>query len=479
MDTTEVFFRNPNNYVREMLEVGTGNIAWDRGILRKYGIEPYRWAKLYFGQEPWRALLIGTQGAAELRNNHDMAKPFAVYPVWEYGEDIEILEEIIQFPIGEDEEMCSDVSLPPDERPVLGQPHRVVVTGAPSAGQGPGRKFYRLLAEMQEENMDCTIHVHGLYGYRVAFGLGFGSVDIDPRTDAQKGNVYLPSGKKMKFEQTARCPQWITLLGFRPVDLKIPRNRCMYNIKSAMWAGENYRTNIKFRTQGKSSTAELIKNPKPPTTNAVRSGSTPAKVGDKFLCDTCSIQDQCKYFRSGAVCSIPGSQPVELAKYFKTRDSDTIIDGLGTLLAAQSRRLEQGMDEEREYGELDPEVTKILNSLFGNGVKLAKLVNPNLSGGPKVGVFVNAGKGANAVAASDPQTLTAKAVAALEAQGVPRDKITPEMIMGLLDPDADADTKHNRAISAGQVIDVEDNDDDSTQSRSNDGRSATGQDSVL
>jgi hypothetical protein len=454
---TEVWYRNPSNFVREMVEVGVHQVAWDRGILVKKTIDPYRWAQLYFSKTfPWRALLIGEQGAAELRDGHDQSSPFAVYPVWEYGQDFDILEEIVEQPVGHDMEICADKSLPVDERPVFGQPHRVVIIGQPSASTGPGRRFLRQLSELQTENPDCIIHVHGLYGYRPAFGLGFRSVDIDPRTTAQKGKVILPPGKEMTYEQAAaKAAQWITLLGMRPVDLKVPRNRCMYNIRSAEWAGQHYNENIKFRVKGDSAdTPTLAADPKPQTVNATKVGSSTAKVDDKFLCNTCSIQNECKYFRRGAVCSIPGSQPASLAKYFKTRDSDMIIEGLGTLLAAQSRRLEQGMEEEDQFGELDPEVTKILNSLFTNGVKLAKLVNPSLNGGPKVGVFVNAGNGARAVAATDPQSLTARAVAALEAQGIARDKITPEMIMGLLDPDAEA--QQNAAISAGQAIDVED-----------------------
>jgi hypothetical protein len=461
--TTETWFRNPYNYVREMVEIRATNIAWDRGILVKKSIDPYRFASLHFGHGiPWRALLVGDQGAAELDQAHDITKPRAVYPVWEYGTDIEILQEIVQLPIGEDEDMCGDMTLPPDERPVFGQPHRVVIIGCPPAGSGPGRRMMRILSQMQSENMDCIIHVHGLYGYRVAFGLGFGAADVDPRMSAQKGKVILPMGKEMPYEHTVKLAQWVTLLGMRPVDLKVPRNRCIYNMKSALWAGENYDKNIKFRVKDGQTADKLAENPKQQTVSATNTGSTPAKVGDKFLCNTCSIQNSCKYFRAGAVCSIPGSQPVELARFFQTRDSDRIIDGLGTLLAAQSRRLEKGMDEEEEYGELDPEVTKILNSLFGNGVKLAKLVNPSLNGGPKVGVFVNAGSGAKAVASSDAQTLTARAVASLEAQGISRDKITPEMIMGLLDPDSE--NQHNRAIAAGQVIDVEEADDSEDES---------------
>jgi hypothetical protein len=71
-------------------------------------------------------------------------------------------------------------------------------------------------------------------------------------------------------------------------------------------------------------------------------------------------------------------------------------------------------------------------------VKLAKLVNPSLSGGPKVGVFVNGGASTQVGIGSpmrDPKAMVAAMVAELEARGVPRDKITPEMIESMLNPE--------------------------------------------
>jgi hypothetical protein len=414
-------------------------LAWDRGVLVKKTIDPTKFADLYFpANVDYRQLVIGDQGTAELRRGHSMKNPYAVYPTWEYGEDdIDVLIEMLGTNIGEDAEACGDPDLPPDERPVFGQEHRVVVIRAPQANTGPGRKFYRLLQYLQAEFPASIIHVHGLYSYRVMFGMNYRSVDVDPRTLASKGKVTLPSGKEVTYERATQAPQWVTVVGFQPVDLQIPRNRCMFNIKAAWWAAKHYRENVKFRVQGgHDPDPNAPITPAIPTVNAVKTQNQPATVGDKFLCDTCSLQNTCKYFRSGGVCSIPGSEPADLARFFQSRDSDTIIEGLGTLLATQTRRLERGLEDEVEFGELDPEVTRIINSLFGNGVKLAKLRNPALAaaGAPKFGVQVNVnGQGGNQIAPTKNQ-LTAALVAELEARGIPRDRITPEMIMGLLEP---------------------------------------------
>lgn len=431
---TEVWFRNPDNYVRELVEVGEGRIAWDRGYLVKKSIDPDKHAALYYGRTiPWEALIIGEQGTAHINADHSMERPLGVYPTWQYGEDSSLLEEIISSPVGDDKNICFNLSVRPDERPVLGQQHRVVITDIPDVKTGIGRRFLKFLKELQEDYPQCIIHVHGLYSFRMAFGLGFRAADYEPRTLAQKGKIVLPSGKEEKFERAASNPQWVKSTGFKPVDLATPRNRCMYNIKSAQWAGQYFNELYKFKTGGEiqvdSTSSDL--DHKPAETKSHMSIPIKPKDGDQFHCDTCSLQTQCKYFRSGAVCSVPGAEPTELARFFKTRDSELILDGLGTLMAAQTRRLERGMAEEEAFGELSPEVTKLINSVFDQGVKLAKLIDPNLRGGG-VNVHVGAG-GAAQVAVGNPRAMVAEIIRSLELQGIPRDKITPEMIQGVME----------------------------------------------
>lgn len=450
---TEVWFRNPHDYVRELVEVGECNVAWDRGLLVKRRINPIEHAELYFGKAfQWRVLAVGSQGSAEYRPGDKLEKPTAVYPTWEYGEDSTILEEMIEYPMGEDMEACLDMSVRPDERPVPGQEHRVIITNMPNTRTGPGKSFLRYLKSLQEDYPNCIIHVHGLYGYKAAFGFGFGAADVEPRSAASKGRVHLMSGSEEKWERLIQKPQWATALGFKPNDLEIPRNRCMYNIKAAVWAGKNYIELYKFKAKGQGSGdyTSPDKDHKPATTLSPFSTAVKAKEGDKMLCDTCSLQNQCKYFRDGAVCTLPGAEPVRLAAMFKTRDADSIIDGLGTLLAANTNRLERGLHYEEVDGELDPEVSKMMGQVFDQGVKLAKLLEPGrFSGGAKV--QVNVGGGATAsVSAANPRQFAAAAIQALVNQGIPRDKITPDMVAGMLEGMANPDSAQ-KAI-AGTVV---------------------------
>lgn len=413
--TTEVWARNPDNYIKECIEAGLTRVVFDYGHLRKKSIDPHRFLSLYYGvTTPWRALIIGAQGTLEIDPEHDMEHPKSIFPTWEYGKNASDLEEMVS-------------------HPVLGQEHRVVIIRPPAANANIGRAFYRILAETQDEYPECIIHVHGLYSYRLMFAPWFRSVDFEPRTLAAKGKVTLPTGKEVKYERTFDESHWVTLLGMRPVDLRIPRNRCIYNIKSAMWASEHFKEAVKIKTKGFTHV-----DPDDPIKRVVENRSiflhrVQPRQGDKFLCNLCSLQTVCKYFREGAVCIVPESEPVELARFFKTRDSDTIIDGLGTLLAAETRRLEKAIvKEEQEFAKegLDPKITKIVQGLFDRGVKLAKLVNPSLAA---AGAAKITQTNLTQINASNPQAIMAGIVATFSAMGIPREEITPEMVMKMFD----------------------------------------------
>lgn len=433
---TQVWFRNPHNYVKELVELGVSTIIWDIGLLHKMKIDPVKHAELYYGKAyPYRILISAEQGTAEYRPGDTYGEPTAVYPTWEYGENANLLEEIMAKPVGEDESICGDRSVPRSERPVLGQEHRVIITNIPNVSSGPGRNFLRFLKELQEDYPDCIVHVHNLYSYRAAFGLGFGSADFDPRTAAQKGKVYLPSGQEVKFEKAQANPKWVTALGYKPVDLNQPRVRCMFNIKSAMWAGANYSALFNFRTNKDSAPVDHESSDKdftPRETKSPFTGKAVAKPGDKFQCNTCSLAPSCKQFRDGAVCSVPGAESLDLAAMFQSRDSGMIIDGLGVLVAANTRRLESGLREEEAFGDRNPEVTKMMNQIFTQGIQLAKLIDPSLRGS---GVTVNVGGGGNAnvVAHADPKQMVSAVFRQLQAQGIAAEDITPEMVQGVLE----------------------------------------------
>lgn len=423
---TELWVRNPEYCIKECLEVGVQKIVWDRGFLHSRSIDPKRFMDLYYTGHPYRLLLVEDTLTMEITPSTSVDNPVAVYPTWSYGEEISVLEELLEYNVANDEAALSDSRTPRHLRPVPGQEHRVVLTNLPPATTGLGRKFYRVVADLQQEYPEAIIHAHGLYSFRVMFGFGYRSADTEPRIVAKKGKVSFPTGKELTYEKASEEPHWITLMGFQPHELSIPRNRCMYNIKSAQWAGQHFLENVKFKHTGFTHVDPDNPFARPQTDHLIFTKRRKAQEGDKFLCNACSLQTSCKYFRTGAICAVPDSEPQPLAQFFNTRDADSIITGLGTLLAAQTRRFEKGLEsEEDDDTKLDPEVTRIGNALFDRGVVLAKLLNPALAK-PAVQITNNTLNMTNA------QELTASIVDALERSGIPRDQITPDMIEEML-----------------------------------------------
>lgn len=423
---TQIWFRNPKNYIRQVVEVDHRLLVWDRGVVIKNRIDPWQFNNLYYGgDKQWRTMIVGTLGTVEITEDHKEDNPAAVYPTFTYGEPLSQLEDIMASNVGEDPIACAAPDIPVNQRPVLGQEHRVVVTEIPDARMGTSRVFYREVRELQEEYPECIVHLHGSYNFRTIFGMGYQSGDYEPRTYAAKKMIALPNGKVIKVDRASQFQQWVNVLGMSVSDLKVPAERCIFNIRSCIWASSNYDKDLKFKSQGDVGVNPSAPVHKPGEVGRVYSG-TPKK-GDKITCNTCSLANSCKYFRVDAVCSLPASETATLAKFFNSRDSDTIIAGLGTVLGAQAERVEEGRRLEQLMGDLDPEVSKQLNSLFNNGVKLAKLVDPSLT---KPAVSINVGNGAQ-VAGAPPNAIMSDVIRSLEARGIAREDITPEMIAGV------------------------------------------------
>lgn len=427
--------RNPRGYIQEALEVGATCFAWDRGFCIKRELDPVRWTDTYVGVNPIgeRHLYVGTQGTSEFHHGqHVFARPDAVYPTFRYGDPLDKLVGFLEHPAGQEPDRY--VTDDPLLCAVSGQEHRIVITDLLDLRLMMAKKFLRELAAVQADHPEAIMHVHGLYSYRAMFGLGFRSADIDPRYSASKGKVLMPHGKEMTYERAADQPKWINLLGMHPSDLRVPRQRCIFNILSAGWAAKHFMDNVKWSVNKNKSdfvdpddpVSEVSTDSRIMLHNGVR-----PQEGDRWLCNLCTLQSSCKFFREGAVCTVPDSEPLELAHFFQTTDSETIITGLGTLLAAQSRRLKTAMEEEEEEGSVSPEVTKIINTLFDRGVKLAKLVDPSLAAAGAARISIDARQ--QSIQAGSPQQLMAAVVQELVTRGVRREDITPEMVMNILE----------------------------------------------
>lgn len=442
--TTEVWFRGPSAYIRECAEQNVTKFAWSYGSLTKRKIDPQKVIQLHMGRSHrFRALIVKSTGTYEIGPDNGLDDPVAIYPTWDYElDDIRTLEEMMQKPAHKIGFLMDGI-----ERPIEGQEHRVVVTNlppAPCGGDGPFKKIYHTLADMQREYPDVKLHIHGMCVFTHLFSANFASVDYDAHMVARH-RVTLPNGKEVYPEDLHEWQQWLELLGWRKRQLFVPRNRCMYNIQSANWAGLNYLETRAFRSRSRQqnqyvdvddeSPIALIKMP------VVKKNPGVARYdGDRLLCSLCSIRNTCKFFREGEVCVIPNTEPARLAQLFNSRDPDAILSGLGTLMAANTDRLSRALEFESEHGgdvgadgkiipQLDPEVTKLVKSMFDSGVTMAKLLAPGrFTPGTKIAVGVQV----NGALPSSPQALIAALVSEAESKGLSRDSITPAMVDSLL-----------------------------------------------
>jgi hypothetical protein len=457
---TTIWFRDPYNYVAIAAKEGIDRYVLSKSHLMARKIDPLAFMRKHFLTSSIRPefMTIGHEGAALYDLFSRLDRPKAFYPVWSFDEGVDTLVDILANPVGQDEGICSTTSVDPSIRPVLGQDHVVVLMDVPNQKMGINRQRLAEIAALTKEFPDAKIHVTGSYTFRVMFDQGFTSADYDPwsvtRTYLSMPSGYLVQGNRPDKQEMYEG--WITMLGFTVQELEAMKTRLHFNIRSVKWAGRYYNTELNAkrrfhptRDQQDLSTdmfteqASGVKD-SGPGRKLFNNRRTIAKkhlallnngpVTDGILCDWCVFRISCKLSREGSVCTAGASKVGDLADYFGTRDASRIIDGLSKLMQRQADRLEDSIAVEEDAGEPNPEVTRQMNSLFANGVKLAKLIDPNLNGkGANVNILNVNGVGAAAsIASGDPRQMVAAAVKALEDSGIKREEITPEMLKGLL-----------------------------------------------
>ena len=440
--TTELWFRNPPPYVPQLKQVVTkANVVWDIAYLRHNNIDPFMFMHMEFGYSDWQYIIVYQEERyATLFDKKRVA--VAEFPLWHASEDS--IDDLIDFlEHGDEDEDDED--------------RRVFITGFDLY-----RKKSQLfeIAELVKSYPDVKVHYFNSYSFVAIFGLGFTSGDYAPREEAAKGNIMLPSGKVVLNSGIEEAKFWVESLGFNIAELKTDRNaRIRFNIVSATWAAQHFNKLPEFKskiryipidsTVGK----EVLKNTAP-----LRRRSLSIIDTDKKACDFCSLWNDCRYFREGSVCTLPGSDYNEIAENLGTRNAFQIADGIGKLLQLNVERISDARtvekarntsalhsvvsgdedDDEDEtrrrpkskyQSQIDPELTKLIDSTIKHGVALANLYQkPDPEKNGKVVVVINGteGGGAAQLNASPAVTreLASRAVAELESSGVARDDIT-------------------------------------------------------
>lgn len=403
---TESWIRNPKLCIRECRDMHQELVAWNAGYLYRAGFDVRTFMNLHYGGQPWRVLIVDYDTATEFTYDEDEEPQ--TWSTWTFARDqvaalVDLMEQA-------DEEGG-----------------RVIVREPPELRSRAGWSYTVELANLQAEYPNARMHMHDMSSLRAAFGLGFHSADIEVRVRARKGELLLPNGSHMSYEEAwEKQKAWVRLLGFDGKDIESPRQRCMYNILACRWAGQNFRKNVMFKTRGFGRI-----DPRRPVPPRMRSGKhtfkdIPRESGDYLICDVCSQAEGCRFFRVGSVCSVPGSEGDSLIKAFQSRDSEQILAGLGELMKIGVERLEEARTIEKggdDGPEIHPHVTKMINDLFSQGERLAMLVNPALKH-PQASL-------PPAPPPVSEKELTRSVLAALEARGISRDAITPELIQDI------------------------------------------------
>lgn len=437
----DLTFYNPVDYHREMKAVGEYGITWDSGFLVKRRIDPVLWAKVNFSGLPWRTYVVGRMGAQEFNpSSKNRNSPRAVYPVWDVAENSwDVLDDYIDDPWGRNPEYCSDKSIDKSMRPVWGQPHRIFIVNTGSKSITDQTKLVDL-SNLQVERPEVEFVLHDCLSFSTMFGMAFRAASYGPRMRSAGGDLILPNGKIVSHrenpEDYSAYEKDISALGFNHELLRTtPAERCKFNIFTARQAAIGWDTyqrtsKIKPRNWAAKWQESIAVATDLPLVNGMPYIPTEVREpGDMLACDHCSVWRMCSKYREGSVCTVAGSEGKSLADHFKTGNSALIVEGLRSILEVKADRVDQALQAEKFSGDaMDPNLDKMLTSLFKDGVTLAKLVDPKLRS-PLIQQNFGPGAGAQpAIEQDDARALASHVISEIEATGIKRSDITERMI---------------------------------------------------
>lgn len=432
---SEVWFWNPKLYINQVKAVGRNpHLAWGAGYAVKSRIDPVKHAQVHFSGLPWRVLIVDNWGVREY-THESPDLPVGVYPVWNgTNENFSDLETMLAYPDGEDKEMCEDESIHPQKRPVFGQEHKVFVCETPHGTTHEGRAVHKGVSFLAEKYPQAKVILVGSFSFNISFGMGYSGTCMDLRSKGLYGVLILPTGRDVRKEFIPKADPWIRLMGMDVASMEDANKRVEFNLRSMLYASEHWGEEYNFSVQDHGQEVDITSaNPPPIEAPGYKAGGIGRNVevleGDRITCDTCSVTHSCKYSKVGGTCTLPSTETGKLASKFGTRDVEDIVDGLSQITQLGADRLEKAVKDERAFGELDKEVTKLSSMVFNQASKLAVLLDPaRFKVSPKVEVNVANTVQGSIAAAKTPNQMIGTVVRELEANGVNRNDITPAMI---------------------------------------------------
>ncbi|AKL88178.1 putative small terminase subunit [Gordonia phage GMA3] len=153
---------------------------------------------------------------------------------------------------------------------------------------------------------------------------------------------------------------------------------------------------------------------------------------DGVFCDRCTLNYCCLLYTKGGACRVPNTKGSNFAKKFSSGNAQDILDGMGKLLERKATILDKRLEvAEKDNESLTKEDLSMMNSLFKDATQLAKLRDPALAR-PQLAIQVNnnnqLGHGESDKQMEITERDYSNAVRELEAAGLDRDHITPDMV---------------------------------------------------
>ena len=412
---------------------------------KNMAISPRKHLAMLAQNYPWRAMLVDYHEAVTLLYTAERGwdAPAGVFPMWSARNDTESLTRLLdQYPESPDPVGTFTGTNAP-ACAVPGQEQRVIICNFPKM-PSQWEYVFRDLVDVKREYPHITFHLNGQKSIPRTLATGVDSFDHPVTIDwiGDQPRLLLANGgllDEKKYREDGDHRKWAKLVGIEartifetPMRVKKSRRMYTFNLRSLKWAFANYETVWSMRVVDET---EVDTDEPDASWIPVDLSYRPRtqEITDKWICDLCSISHRCPFFRPGAICIVDDTEAANLADKFKTRNSRDIIEGLGVLLAASVTRASNAVATEQDYNRthpdeprFNPEVTRMLATVFDEGVTLARLVDPNLNGSGKGKKVINVGIAAQGVAASSPQELAAGFVQELEASGYDINDMTPD-----------------------------------------------------
>lgn len=433
----DLWWKDPFRYSNELVASGESQVMLDFGKLYHYRLNPRGFMRERFAGMPWKCYVVHNDFVYLIDHTCESEQIKGSWPIWDYERyDLKELQDYVSAPwLGR--------PVPPDARwweiPQVGQQHRVFINDIVAGAQGDTKnrarrqrltKIQKLFPEVELFIISKWLH------FPLMFGSGFDACGVDVKATllSNKRQLFLPNGSQFKSMDAAKYRDEIEYFGFDYRDVRDDHEAAMlFTIAVMRYAAHHWddETGPFYSKNGRRRSPDF-NNPdmyaEMPSYERIPGFYAPVvKETDKIVCDSCSLWRKCPSYRAEEVCGLGSSDSRRLADMAMSRNADDVVEMLASIVSKQADRVEKRLEDEKfsESGH-DKEVDKMLNSVFKNGVQLAKLRDPSL-GRPLVQINANVQQ-AKAVESSDPRALAMGVIQEIEATGVKREDITEEMI---------------------------------------------------